>query len=73
MDLTKFGAEDAKKPKSVSDEKLSVDTKDISKEFSTKQEERFLPWFLKYKLDSFEKLILTPDIKKVVSYIENFL
>lgn len=73
MDLTSFGVEKKNKaPKEINDNKLELDINKIKKDFSSTEIERYLPWFLKYKLDSYDKLIITPDIKKIINYVENF-
>ena len=72
MDLTSFGAEDNKKPKEINDSKLDLDFNKIKKDFSIKEVERFLPWFLKYQLNKFEDLIETSETKKIIKFIEEF-
>ncbi len=71
MDLTSFGV-DSKKPKEIKDKNLNIDIENIKKEFSVEEKERYLPWFLKYQLKSYEDLILTSDIKKITQFIEDF-
>ena len=73
MDLSKFGVDVKEdKPLEVTDSKLQVDMEKIKKDFSQDEIERFLPWFLKYKVEKFDDLILTSEIKQIIDYIENF-
>lgn len=76
MDLTKFGVkggdDNSDKPKEVNGDNLGIDMNKIKKDFSSDEVERFLPWFLKYQLKSFDDLVETPEIKKVVNFIEKF-
>ena len=73
MDLSKFGV-DVKEGKSirVEDQKLEFDLDEMKRDFSFEEIERFLPWFLKYRLKGFDDLILTFEIKKIVDFFENF-
>lgn len=68
MDLSNFGAQ-TKKEENLN---LQVDIKKIQSDFSNEEIERFLPWFLKYKLEKFSDLIMTPENKSIIGFIENF-
>lgn len=81
MDLTSFGVE--KKVTENQDEStfisqtnlessnsLSIDLDSIKKNFSQKKQDQFLPWFIKYNLDSLDSLVETKEIKKIREFFE---
>jgi len=70
MDLTNFGATNHKKPKEISDKNLELDFNEMKKDFDFIEEERYLPWFLKYQLKSFDDLIKTKEIMKIVKFFK---
>ncbi|MCB9369968.1 AAA family ATPase [Candidatus Woesearchaeota archaeon] len=72
MDLSSFGVEVKKKHQEVQDENLNIDTEELRKTFAEEKTEHYLPWFLKYAISSFGDLDMTPELKKVVDFIENF-
>lgn len=75
MNLGNFGVEvkeENKNLQQIIDSKLDVNFEDIRNEFSLEDIERFLPWFLKYKLKSFEDIIVTKEISTMKNFIENF-
>ncbi|MDA3855555.1 MAG: AAA family ATPase [Candidatus Woesearchaeota archaeon] len=73
MDLSKFGVEvKDDKPKSIEDTNLEVDFDKIRVDYFSKDEERYLPWFLKYQLKNFDDMIVTSEIKKIIDFIEKF-
>jgi len=55
----------------IVDNKLDLDFSKLKKDFKIDEIERFLPWFLKYKLKKFDDLIVTSEIKKILNFIEN--
>jgi len=73
MGLEEFGIEIKKEiPKEVKDEKLEIDLNSIKKDFLNIENEKFLPWFLKYQVKDFDDLVITSEIKKIIDFIENF-
>lgn len=73
MDLTSFGVEKKENnPSEVDDKNLNLNIENIKKNFNFELEERFLPWFLKYKIEKFDDLIVTDEIKKIIKFIEDF-
>ena len=78
MDLTSFGVEKKETTTSeennelqqVDSESLSINFDTIKENFSQEKREVFLPWFMKYQLDSLDKLIETKEIKKVKEFFE---
>jgi len=73
VDLSSFGVGvKENKFKSIDDKNLELDFDEIKKDFISIDEERYLPWFLKYQLKSFDDLIMTSEIKKIVKFIEEF-
>jgi hypothetical protein len=69
MDLSKFGVEvKDDKPKSIEDTNLEVDFDKIRVDYFSKDEERYLPWFLKYQLKNFDDMIVTSEIKKIIDF-----
>ncbi len=76
MDLTSFGVKKKEEHSNnslseITDEKLELNINKIKKDFKQEEIERYLPWFLKYQLKSFDNLILTNEIKKIIDFIEN--
>lgn len=72
MDLSGFVDIKSKKPKEINDEKLQINVDKIKKDFSTKEIERYLPWFLKYKIEKLQDLIQTSEIKQITEFITKF-
>ncbi|MFW6286168.1 MAG: AAA family ATPase [Nanoarchaeota archaeon] len=74
MDLTSFGVKKEKKKlfNQVNDEKLDFDFDNIKTDYKQEEYERYLPWFIKYKLKNYENLIITPEIKKIIDFLKNF-
>ncbi len=72
MDLSSFGVEGKKGLSAVVDKNLDFNTDNFDEQFKTEDIERFLPWFLKYKVEKFDDLIVTSEIKKLIDFIENF-
>lgn len=73
MDLSKFGVNvKDEKPKEIDDKKLNFDMETAKKDFSTQEIERYLPWFLKYKVEKFEQLPQTKEIKEIKKFLENY-
>ncbi len=72
MDLSKFGVEVKKDILEVKDSKLDVDFDQIKEDFKKEDIDRYLPWFLKYSLDSLDDLIETKEIKKVRLFFDSF-
>ncbi|MCA9497446.1 MAG: AAA family ATPase [Nanoarchaeota archaeon] len=71
MDLSKFGVEvKENKPQEINNKNLELNINQIQENFKFEEKEKFLPWFLKYKLKNHSELILTPEIKKIINYIE---
>lgn len=73
MDLSNFGVEvkeNINKSFEVQDKNLTLNFEKIKKDFSIKEKERFLPWFLKYQLTNFDQLIITKEIQKIIDFIE---
>ncbi len=55
----------------INDSRFDLDFNELKDDHRIKEVERFLPWFIKYQLNSFDDLIITPEIKKIVDFIEN--
>jgi len=76
MDLSKFGVEvkveEIKKPLEIIDSNLEINIDEIKENFSSEEIERFLPWFLKYQVKTFDDLIVTSEIKKILKFIDEF-
>jgi replication factor C large subunit len=77
MDLTTFGVEGKKEEttttiEGVSDSKLDIDFTSIKENFLQEKEEKFLPWFLKYQLNSVNDLFETKEIKKVREFFDTW-
>ena len=71
MDLSKFGVEvKDNTPKEITDKKLELDIIKMRIDYKGKEIERYLPWFLKYQLKTFDDLIITKEIKKILNFIE---
>ena len=71
MDLTKFGVEKKEEsPKSVDDTSLSIEIDAIKQDYKQEIQERFLPWFMKYQLSSFDDIIETKEIKKIREFFD---
>lgn len=71
MDLSNFGIKiNEDKPKEIINKNLELNINQIQKNFKQEEIERYLPWFLKYKLKNSSELIITPEIKKIINYIE---
>ena len=43
----------------------------IKEDFTSPEMNRYLPWFLKYQLKSYDDLIITSEIKKIINFLEN--
>lgn len=73
MDLSSFGI-DVKddSPKAIEDSNLELNFEQIKVDFKNKETEKYLPWFLKYQLKSYDELIITSEIKKIIDFFENF-
>lgn len=72
MSLAEFGVEvKDKKPKAIEDKKLDFSMQDVKSNLTNSELERYLPWFIKYKVENFEDLIVTSEIKKLIKYVEN--
>jgi replication factor C large subunit len=55
----------------INDEKLSFNFDEIRKDLSIEtQFKKYLPWFIKYKVEKFEELIITKEIKKILDFFE---
>lgn len=73
MDLGNFGVDVKKKDvEEIKDAKLDVNFNKIKEDFFLEDVQRFLPWFLKYKINDFKDLVQTNQVKKVLDFIENF-
>jgi len=73
MDLSNFGIKNNKNiPKEITTKNLNINLEIIQNELKNEKIEKFLPWFLKFKVEKFEDLIITKEIKKIINYIENF-
>ncbi len=74
MDLSKFGIEVQEKKTvfAVDDKNLELNLEEIKSGFKSDEKESFLPWFLKYQLKSFDDIIETSEIKKIIDFIEKF-
>lgn len=73
MDLSSFGVEvKDNKPKYIEDENLKLNLREIKGSLKKDDKDRFLPWFLKYQLKSFDDIIVTSQIKKILDFFENF-
>ncbi|NQZ85523.1 MAG: AAA family ATPase [Nanoarchaeales archaeon] len=74
MDLSKFGVElpEVKTIFAVDDKNLELNIEEITSGLKIDNSERYLPWFLKYQLNSFDDLIVTSEIQKILDFIENF-
>lgn len=70
MDLTKFGVEASSKNE-VKDENLDFSIEEMRDTYNFTHEERFLPWFMKYQLNSFDDLIETQELKKVREFFDS--
>lgn len=73
MDLSSFGVEvKDTKPVAIEDKNFELDFDEIKNSLKNDEKERFLPWFLKYQLKSFDNMIITSEIKKILDFIEKF-
>lgn len=74
MDLSKFGVEVKEKKTvfAVDDKNLELDINEIKSGLKIDDSDKFLPWFLKYQLKSFDDMIVTSEIQKILDFIENF-
>lgn len=71
MDLTSFGVEvEDNKPKEIVDKNLKINMDKIQTDYLIKDVERYLPWFLKYKVEKIEDLIITKEIKKILDFLK---
>lgn len=73
MNLGNFGVEVKEdKPREINDNKLDIDLDRIKSDYTPKEIERYLPWFLKFKVEKFDDLVITKEIKKLIDFFENF-
>ncbi|NQZ85873.1 MAG: AAA family ATPase [Nanoarchaeales archaeon] len=74
MDLSKFGVEVKEKKTifAVDDKKLELNIEETTSGLKFDNSEKYLPWFLKYQLNSFDNMIITSEIQKILDFIENF-
>lgn len=74
MDLSKFGVEvkEENKFQAIEDKNLELNFENIKSGIKFEEIERYMPWFLKYQLKSFDDIIITSEIEKILSFIENF-
>ena len=80
MDLTNFSKDLKKNEKNEKTQKedlsfnnnsnLEVNFSDLKNNFKKEDINYFLPWFLKYKIKSFDEIIKTEEVKTMLNYIE---
>jgi replication factor C large subunit len=74
MDLSKFGVEIKEKKTifAINDKNLEFNIEETKSGLKNDEKERFMPWFLKYQLKSFDDIIVTSEIQKIMDFIEKF-